>query len=263
MTILIGVLCQDGVVIGADSSALFSAGPIPTIEQGKVKKVSIVSDDVIIAGTGQIGLYQRFRAVVTQQRNQFQFHKHDAIAVGKEVAKFAINDFAETKCDKGQFGALMAFVCQNGEHHLCEFALRDFQPELKNDEIWWVSMGSGQPITDPFLGFIRKVFWKDKKPLVKEAVFSVVWALQHVIELNPGGINGPSRLAVLQNKKAKLLTDAEIDEHIASVADVEKYLADYPQTLLSKASKAIPGAEAPAPKASDTAGAKPVVDLSK
>lgn len=33
MTILVGVLCKDGVIIGADGSATFGAGQMRTIEQ--------------------------------------------------------------------------------------------------------------------------------------------------------------------------------------------------------------------------------------
>jgi hypothetical protein len=54
MTILIGVVCEDGIVIGADSSATFSAGQIPTIEQ-PIKKVYVHScplTDILACGLG-------------------------------------------------------------------------------------------------------------------------------------------------------------------------------------------------------------------
>ena len=60
MTILIGILCQDGVVVGSDSSATFIAGQQPTIQQ-KCKKIEILSGShIILAGTGDAGLGQRF-----------------------------------------------------------------------------------------------------------------------------------------------------------------------------------------------------------
>src|SRR5258708_6022823 len=52
MTVLVGVLCQDGVVVGSDGSGTFStSGNLPTIEQ-PVQKTFIVGDDVIFAATG-------------------------------------------------------------------------------------------------------------------------------------------------------------------------------------------------------------------
>src|SRR5947208_15941015 len=67
MTVLVGVLCQDGVVIGSDSSATFTAGQFRTIEQ-PTKKTFVVEPDVILAGTGAAGFAQRFQAVVQQVR---------------------------------------------------------------------------------------------------------------------------------------------------------------------------------------------------
>ena len=48
MTILVGVLCQDGVVVGSDSSATFASGNLRTIEQ-PVRKTFLVGNDVIFA----------------------------------------------------------------------------------------------------------------------------------------------------------------------------------------------------------------------
>jgi hypothetical protein len=58
--------------------------------------------------------------------------------------------------------AIIAFSASNG-FNLCEFATKDFQPELKTDQMWFVSMGSGQPILDPFLGLIRKAFFTESR----------------------------------------------------------------------------------------------------
>lgn len=59
MTILVGIKCKDGIIIGSDSSATFSAGQISTIEQ-TTKKIEILHNKIIVAGTGQIGLGQRY-----------------------------------------------------------------------------------------------------------------------------------------------------------------------------------------------------------
>ena len=112
--------------------------------------------------------------------------------------------------------------------------------------MWFVSMGSGQPITDPFLALLKRVFWKNTQPTVNEAVFAVTWTLQHVIELNPGGINGPPQIAVLKpfnekdpQLKAQLLVDAEIQEHINNVDGAEAHLGKYKEILMGRG-KVIP-----------------------
>jgi Proteasome subunit len=247
MTALVGVLCQDGVVIGSDSSATF--GPHPqfhTIEQ-RVKKIGIVEDRVIVAGTGEVGLGQRFLENVRQQWSKGTFRQQQPIEIAKQFSRGGIDDFAVTHANKGCYGALVAFP--QGQHfHLCEFSVQSFQPELKTTDMWFASMGSGQPITDPFLGLLKRVFWSQTQPLVNEGIFAVAWTLQHVIELNPGGINGPPQIAVLEllatgkdrNFRARLLDDAAMSEHLDNVAGAEKYLGKYKEILKGEG-EPIPG----------------------
>lgn len=110
--------------------------------------------------------------------------------------------------------------------------------------MWFVSMGSGQAITDPFLGLMRRVFWKDSPPRLVDGIFAVTWTLNHVIELNPGGINGPQQIAVLDSKKntATLLTDSQIQEHINNVEGAETYLSEYSKIIAGKCAPTIPPA---------------------
>jgi hypothetical protein len=217
MTAVVGVLCTDGVVIGTDSSATFMAGAsFRTIEQ-PTEKLDLVADRIIIAGTGAIGLGQRFKRIVEQAWRDNRF-KGDPVECGRMLAELAIKDFSSTGANKGSYGALLAFPFAK-TLQLCEFGSSDFQPELKHPHprLWYTSMGSGQPITDPFMALLRQVLWDSSQPTVKQATFAVLWALEHAIECNPGGIDGPARIAVLQSidaqPRASLVPQAELDEH--------------------------------------------------
>ena len=55
MTILVGVKCTDGVVIGSDSIATSSAGPQPVMQIRSNDKIHIFRDKVIVAATGAVG----------------------------------------------------------------------------------------------------------------------------------------------------------------------------------------------------------------
>src|SRR5437868_5346019 len=207
MTALIGIYCQDGVVIGSDSSASFAHTPnVRTIEQ-KVKKVEVIADQVIIAATGAVGLGQRFSEIVREYWINKKGQSKNHIEIAKDLCRAGCEDFASTGVQKGLYGALVAFPSSKSKRpQICEFPITDFQPEFKNEKMWFVSLGSGQPITDPFLGLMRRVFWGDTPPHLNDAIFAVTWSLKHVIELNPGGINGPQQIAVLDmNNKARLL----------------------------------------------------------
>lgn len=125
----------------------------------------------------------------------------------------------------------MAFPAKN-KAHLCEFGLADFQPELKTERLWYASMGSAQPITDPFLAFIREVFWQEGLPSVQDAVFAVTWALEHAIAVNPGGVNGPARIATLEcgqgaSVRVRVLSEEELDEHRQNVEEAKNLLRGF------------------------------------
>src|SRR3972149_7629624 len=236
MTILIGVLCKNGVVVGADSSATFGDERLRTIEQ-PIKKIDIIDGKIIIAGTGQVGLGQRFSHQIEKAWNEKKFKGHHS-DVARTMCEIGIKDFAVTNVDKGQYGALVAFPAEK-KSHLCEFQVRDFQPEIKTEHLWYVSIGSGQLIADPFLGLMRKIFWPKGQPeTYQDGIFVVAWALQHAIELNPGGINGPMQIAVLApdgtDFKARMLKEGEISEHIDNVEGAMKQLRDYGDTLRGK-----------------------------
>lgn len=235
MTALVGIYCKDGIVIGADSAATSAtAGGQRTIEQ-PVMKIDIVDDRIIIAGTGQIGMGQRFCNQVRSLWAQKKVPCNDEFVFTKALAQAARQDFGETGCPQGQYGALVAFPCKSGRH-LVEFAVADFQPELKNKNLWYVSMGSGQSIIDPFLGLFREVFWGDDPPNVQDAVFATYWMLEHAVNVNPGGVNAPIRIAVLESVKgdwqARLLSDDELREHETGVIAAKDALRNFRERLV-------------------------------
>ncbi len=218
MTSIVGVLCQDGAVIGADSATTFG-GPNRTIEQ-PTEKLNIIGEEVILAGTGSLGLRQRFRDIVRDAWEKGLLKKSRPIELGKYFSANAIRDFASTQAPAGAFGAMLAFPYQ-GSGSICTFEPVHFQPELIEETLWYDSMGSAKHITDPFLALMRKAFWTSGPPLVYDAVFAATWALEHAIEVNPGGVNGPIRIAVIERQrgrlKARLLSESELLEHKQNV----------------------------------------------
>lgn len=232
MTVLVGINCSDGVVIGADGSATFAQGQRPTVEQ-VTQKIRILDGRVILAGTGSIGLDQRFAEILEDQwSNQKVFRKKSPSQGCVELSRAGLQNFDYTGCDINNigYGCLLAFPCNN-QTCLFEFSPDRFQPEQKDERIWYVSMGSGQPIVDPFLALMRVVFWQEGPPTHRAGTFAVVWALEHAIRTNPGGINHPIQVAVLSRDsgdlRARLLADDELQEHKENVAGAEQHLARY------------------------------------
>ena len=250
MTAVIGVNCVDGVVVGADGSVTFVADQQRSTIEQPTKKIKIIHDRIIVTGSGSVGYQQRLVRVVTKLLDgNDRFHdnnnpvdNNDPVAIGELVCRKSIENFQRTYVKKLDYSALIAFPAGN-KLSLCEFpGDSGFQPELKllDDGSWYVSMGSGQYITDPFLAFLRSIFWKDGAPTIRGGVFTVLWALLHACEVNPGGINEPITLAVLRRtKKGKILaselSSAELAEYRNIVDDAEQHIGDFRDVLLGRA----------------------------
>lgn len=230
MTVIVGILCSDGVVIGADGSATFAHGSTLTISQ-PVHKLRVIANSVIVAGTGAVGLGQRFAHVVEKSWDERVFTKQPAVEIGCDLSRRAMADFGATNAPRGAYGALVAFPYGN-RPYLCEFDIQTLQPELKDANMWYVSMGSGQPIADPFLGFIREALWRDGLPSLNEGVFAAVWTLRQTIDLSPGGVKDPISISVLEGKGngkfgVRLLDDDELQQHLEHVAGIKDHILTY------------------------------------
>ena len=238
MTVLVGISCTDGVVVGADGSATFTDGQQRTIEQPTKKKIEIVEDRVIVASSGAVGLAQRFYHVVQNSWRKGEFKDKESIDIGKMLSFEGIKDFKQTHLQQFDLSVLVACSATKKPLLLEFIGTIGFQPEIKSsDDLWYVSVGSGQPIVDPFLAFLRSVFWKDKSPKLREGIFITLWALLHACEVNPGGINEPIKIAVLErNKKgqllARFLSEDELEEHRNMVASATDHMASFRDVVL-------------------------------
>lgn len=250
MTVVVAVLCDDGVVIGTDTSATSAAaGLLKTVEQ-PVRKIDVVRDRIIVAGTGEIGLGQRFVEVATKvgkPKELFQggsskdFPMQLSIAARENFGSTGAFKQRETPTGKelfAEYGALVAYPHRN-KPQLVEFAPGTLQPEWKTPaQLWYASMGSGQPIADPFLGLMRRVYCPESPPSLATGRFMAFWTLHHTCDVNAGGIKEPIQLAVLDadengNLTAREFGDDQLEEHRQAVDDAETYLGDYVEELES------------------------------
>ena len=171
MTLLVGIKCEDGIVVAADRAVTFAAGGAPTISH-LACKISVIENKMIIAGTGSVGGTQRFcetsQLVWTQIRaGGSDIANMPPLQVCRILCGNAFNDAKSTHLTKPDLGALVAFPNTASGPQLCEFDSDNFQPELKDAGTWFVSMGSGQGVCDPYLAFMREVFWRDGSPKLK------------------------------------------------------------------------------------------------
>lgn len=243
MTLIVGIRCADGIVVGADGAATLGSMGQQTAQQKTVKKLSILQGKIIVGVSGSVGMGQRLRAALDDGYKQNKFKGRPEVAMGVMRGTFWNEIAAQEWQIAAQVGRAIGPQLATGYansamliavplEHKAELIQFDHQcsPELATDELPFVAIGSGQALADPFLSLIRKVFWPTELPPINEGIFSAVWTLRHAIDTNPGGIADPVQVAVLERKKdwsARELSRAEILQHEEAVTDAGKALADW------------------------------------
>ena len=236
MNLLVGVVCEDGVVVGsAGSGVVHRGGADGATDPSEVTLT--VRDDLVLAGSGRAGLGRRFGEVVAAIRSDSRFQEWTGLTIAKMICTEVVDDFASTRAEKGQFGALLAFSACDGVQ-LCEFAPGDLQPELKHADRCFALIGAGRRVAEPFARFLRRVLFADSLPTVREGVFAATWMLDYTIGLSSGA--EPVRIAILPNEEtdlpavARLLSAEESLDVLAAVREAEKHLAAYRGNLSSE-----------------------------
>lgn len=242
MTAIIGIKCSDGIVIGADSSMSSTdmAGQ-RIIETNIETKINIIGGKFIIAGAGEIGYNQRFNAVIEKQFKEekaFKLKEQTDLEIGKLLSGFGNKDFHETHFTQVNYSVLAAYPSKNGPT-LCHLigGQSNFQPEIVTlDGMGYASIGGGQYITDPFLAFFKKLFWQDGPPDLGDGKFATAWALEHICDINAGGISGPIHISVLENAgkgqyNARKLPDDELAEHFDIVDNSKEYFSNFKEVV--------------------------------
>ena len=243
VTVLVAAKCSDGIVVGADSRATSAVGSQSLMSVPSEDKIKIIDGKIIIAGTGSVGLGQRFNFIVEQLHAAGVISAQPCLSSCKVIAASAIQDFTSTgiQCRPSigyGFGALLAAPMPD-EGELVEFSLPDFQPERKLGKLHYVSMGSGQILADPFLAFVSRVLRNKKEPSVQLAKLGLHWALSHSIAFAPGGVGGPIQMATLQKElggwKASLLLEDELGELEQHIGEIETRIVSYPTDIIKQA----------------------------
>jgi len=249
MTLIIGIKCSDGIVVAADGAATLGYLGQKTALQ-PFKKLSILHNKIIVGVSGPVGLSQRIAGEIGSmwENNELsgkqpyegmtivseKIRKH--IKPELEMAAIARKAIGNIGLQDALSATLVALPLL-GQATLLSFDQQGAPEEMRN-ELPFASIGVVQTIADPFLGFIRRIFWKDTPPTVSDGIFAAVWTLEHAILLNPGGVAKPIQVTALieQQKKgliAKEYTDLELQEHYEAIEAAEKRLATFREELQS------------------------------
>ncbi|MDE0671456.1 MAG: hypothetical protein OXH72_06925 [Caldilineaceae bacterium] len=244
MTLLVGILCTDGVVIGSDSAATLGSGVLQT----PVQKVYVVSDSILVASAGKVGLGQRFRQEVAQAANDDQFRALELVDQGVSLSERGLQNFKRTSSEVRSASALVAISngTDPGSVGLIEFSSNGFSPCVIREGVRFTAAGSGDKVAGPLLALVRHAFWADSQPSVTDGVFAAAFVLNLATRIVPRGVGGPVQLGIMQwsdassrgqlvqnaassdsNFTVRLLDSEEIKEHIGVADGAIDHLSQY------------------------------------
>ena len=241
MTLLIGIKCTDGLVIAADGATTFgdSLGN-RTIRQPS-RKLTIIDNRMIVAVTGPVGLQQRFVGELSALQPGPNMKRHQMMELlANAIRKPLQNEYKNAEAVRGALGnaaiqgvlsGTIIGLAVESQPTLIQF---DHQgsPECATDTLRFISLGSGQPLADPFLAFLARVFWQDHAPTLNEGIFAATWTLQHAIKTNPGGVDDPIQVMTLTPAKGSApdireLAPTDLQEHRQAIMAAESRLATF------------------------------------
>lgn len=259
MTLIIGIKCSDGVVLGADGAAMISSqiGQF-SIQQPIEKKLQVIGDNkAVLAVSGPVALGQKFKSILedfladsqltspihmgTKQLQQLFWPPVELQMAIAEKAKGCLgqlaiqNALSESIVVLVTSGDLRLLVCDQQ----CSFE------EL--EDISFTAIGSGLNYAFPFLAFLKRVFFPNALPDTRVGVFCTVWSLIHSIKTAPGGIAEPLQIMVITNEDGHLsiaeYDRSQIEEDIQACYEAESHLKKF-EMLISEGDTA-PDSEVP------------------
>lgn len=249
MTLIIGIKCTNGIVIGADGAATLGTMGQRTILQ-PIKKLQIISKSIILGVSGPVGLGQRFKGELQKlwEEKKFSGKKpFEAMGILRQALwKHAEGEWKAANVTSPIIGNISlqsvlthSIIALPISKEPCLFQFdQQCAPEEATEDLPFISTGSVQNIADPFLAFIRRVFWPKGLPSINSGIFATVWTLRHAIKTAPGGVAEPTQIVKLQkgnsNWQVQELPSEELEEHIEASSNAEKHLSEFKKETVAK-----------------------------
>lgn len=257
MTIIVGALCEDGAVFGADESMTVTIpGGGHAIATHRTDKIRLLCGGrAAFLHTGDVGVGQRTSAVleawVAASKNLYQASTDTIMRDFKTKLVEAYSDeplvlLARKHAEKGQIGNPDYFTEMSVKHLMSGILVTQSKggvavmayeglkslTYLEKGRIHHFVNGSGLGTGDPFLAFIQRVLWRGTIPSRRDALLGVYWTIRHAINTgSSSGVGGNPALGLITVDAGKAvnctkLPDAEVAELEATIEDFESKIGE-------------------------------------
>lgn len=245
MTLLVGILCPEGVVVATDRQVTHGAMGMPTVGQAGTKGIVIRKGEALYASSGPIGMGQQIANALDKATVSFELRTcvdcvgdlskaaRTVILPAFDVAQRAVNVLGQVATQMDVVGGgLLAARFYDG------VKLIDLNPQggceiLTLESVPFVCQGSGKANADPFLRFVWDIYWPEKSPTLNEAILAGYWTVRVVTQLHTSGVGCGVEVFTVRDVKGKgvaaKLDDSALAEHddfIAAVVDAMRSVRD-------------------------------------
>jgi len=222
MTLIIGVRCRNGIVMGSDGLTTYSSfDGLPTIELQTGSKIRVIRNNALYAAAGEVGVGQdilakldhKWDSISTKESRYHEVRREIATAISGEIEQYA-NRIEKTLIvvnrdkipadryliEKVEFQSVICTSIGN-ECYLFQFDEHGNPVELE-PAFTFIAIGSGQEPADFFLKFIKRVVWENRPPeTIRQAITGVLWTLQYVTSGSASlGVGDPFSIGVLEKE---------------------------------------------------------------
>lgn len=252
MTLIIGIKCQDGIILAADSASTAATGQGRSTTTINSNKLNLIGNDVVVGVSGPLGITQNHVSALSSELSnkgnswpaKWDLMKskktlerllwRGAEDAWKRVDSLSSEPLKQFKLSECAHSTLVAFPCED-EPRLFEFT-DHCNGEEKTVQNPFVAIGSGQAAADPYLRFIWDRLWERQVPELSDGLFAAVWTLNYVIEHSASGsigVGGPINAAQLTSNddnegwQALCFAEEEVEAQLENGKALEENMRDF------------------------------------
>ena len=244
MTLIIGMKCSDGIVMGADSAFVSGTGSA-TIKRSHKQKICMVDERFLLSYSGEVDYGDRFAGVVEDiyesrlidqsyiERNS-KIKGDIAYRTAVEISGHVNDNFSGTRFDDNddndtEHRIRLMLTIPFSENDKFRYELIAFyghhQPYVVTDDDFAIAFGSGYNIADPFLEFIRKYVLRDAVPDVEMGSRAVMMAMMLSVPMVAEGVDTPYQIAASYIRRGRPVSRIWTQRDVTRLERrVQKYL---------------------------------------
>jgi proteasome beta subunit len=207
-TSIVGIVCKDGVVLGADRRSTAGGGEISIVMKKNKLKVRNVTDSILAAYTGGVADIELTNKILAAELRLKELKTHSKSTVQEAANLLAMTTYRNIRTPSmvpSIVGTLIAGVDEDSKTSL--FTIEPAGAAAEVDD-YDANFSSGMPY---ILGLLERQYKKEMS--VKEGVELATECLKSSIERDPGSGNGIDVFAITKDGVKHVVSEEIVPQY--------------------------------------------------